>query len=426
MLAGCGTLKDPPAASRAGDIELPMAVPATFTTGAIWETTHAAQATVAVTALGIVTLAETSKPDTYSPVLIAPDTGKPRWTGEGVRASKDEIPTLAWVEEGDRPWVVLTVADRTANTTTVYAFDGLASHEDSPPTSTKVFTGATPEALPSVAISDTGIMVSRSTEGGYLQYHPDSGAITALGTAPTRGGVAGTPLLVSDDGWLVTYDGIGFGYATTAGGWESDKNIPTGANAGGERVLQVGSGYVVSLWGGTDEGTRVLALQDLQSGNVTATIPVDEQDEHTLLDEQIASDAAPHHLVSDSEWVTWGAFAFNNAQESGETISIAGGNPVSIIQGMVYVEGAERPLTGPDSTPEPTPTPTATPGAEPSPLPTASATPERIKGFSGYVALDLASGTPMPTAFESAPLGISSYGQGIFANEDAIYAVPLR
>lgn len=415
-LTGCTSVTEA-TASRAGDIKLPMTVPATFTDGAIWKADRASKAPVIVTPLGILTLTATDKADTYSPVLLAPDTGKERWTGKGVKAS-DALPSLAWVESDNRSWAILTVRDKTANTTTVYSYDALASHPGMPPTSTATFTGATAETPPSVVVSATDIMVAHSTAGGYLQYHPATGTTTVLSTAPTRGGEPGTPVLVYDGGWLVSYKDIGFGYATTAGGWESDNHVPTGAVPGGERMLQTGAGYVVTLWTGTAKDTQVLALQDIQDGSVVATMTVADSATAGLLHEQIANTAKPRHLVADGTWVTWGGFAFDLGKHAGKTISIANGVPVAIIQGMVYAWGADRPLTGPDSTP--TPEPSATP------TPTVSATPTPIKGFSGNVAVDLSSGTPMPTPFTACPQGVSSYGQGIFAYGDAIYAVPLR
>lgn len=401
-----------------------MTVPASFTTGAIWESDRAEEAPVLVTRLGIATLIDAKKADQYVPVLIAPDSGKPRWTGESVSATEGELPTLNWVEDGEQAWVVLSVADKDANTVTVYAYNALASHEESPPTSRTVFAGSTPDSLPAVTFTSTGIMVSGSTVGSYLRYHPTSGATTLFGVAPVRGEQPGTPILTSDGGWLVSYSGIGFGYATTAGGWESDSHAPNGAVAGGERVIQPGAGYIVSIWNGEEEGTQVLALQDLQDGAVVASLPIGENDddERALLEAQTATDAPQRNLVTGGDWVTWGGFAFNLDDESGKATKIADGSPISIIQEMVYVEDAVRPLTGPDSTPKPEPTPTPT--GEPSPV--ATETPKPIKGFSGNVALDLATGTPMPSSFESGPLGISSYGQGIFAYENTIYAVPIR
>ena len=426
LMAGCTTAAPspsaPPATSTASPSSspalLPLIPPATFAKTATWETVRAKGAPVLVTRMGVLTLTPGDDDGTYRPVLLSATTGQPQWSGRPVEG-RDAIPSLHWVQEGDRYWAVMTVTDKDAKAVKMYVYDGLANDTNRPAIRSASFEGV--EKSPTVVVSDSGVLVSGSTVAAHLRYRPESGNVTKFGEAPTRTAtvdgkdieVGGVPTLAYGGGWLLTYPKAGFAYATTQGGWESTSVAPPGAESGGEEIVtRPRQGFMVALWPGERAATQVLAVHRVTDGEVVAHMVLDSNDQDKLTDQMEASFA----LVTDQEWLVWGGFVFDLRAGSGEIIDFGGGRATTIIDGLVYIRNADH-VPGDGETPEPSPSPTED-----------ASTRDDSAGrgqFSGFMMVDAGTAVVAPGRLEMVPIGVSGYGQGIFVDGDTIYSVPL-
>lgn len=443
VLAGCSSGTEEEDVQQDA-VEVPVTTPASFANSATWSAEVDADAPAIMTDIGILTLVPASGLNKYSPALIHPTTGEPRWTGRPIDGS-NELPEIGWVQQGDRHWAVLVATLEGDNATVVYAYDGDSNDEERPTASSARFDGE--ESPPRVRVSASGILVSGSDMADHLQYHPASGRVTEFGTAPIREGeiegesteVEGQPLQVYRGGWLLNYPDLGFGYASSDGGWESLDNVPPGADSeGGESILRTGSGYILALWPGQDEDddTQVLSVHRAQDGEVVARLDMDRRDQQAFDDQRERE--VTYDLLTDQDWLVWGEFAFNLHSGEGEHIDLGLGAPTAVIEGMVYVHDAQRPQQE-SATPQedPTPSPPLPPGAtetateeEGTPEGTEEAEPPSPDPvdptFNGFLAVDLASQSSQPGVHEITPVGVSPYGQGVFIHEDTIYSIPFR
>lgn len=472
VLAGCSSDSEE---EQPEGVEVPVTTPASFANTATWEFETDADAPVVVTDYGILTLVPASGINSYSPAMIHPSTGEPRWTGRPIDGS-DEPPEISWVQQGDRFWVILVVTLEDENASLVYSYDGNSNNEDNPTTSSVRFEGE--DGPPRVRASSSGVLVSNSDISDHLQYHPATGRVTEYGTAPTREGdvdgetteVEGEPVQNYGGGWLLDYPDLGFGYATRDGGWESSDNVPPDADSsGGESILRTGSGYIIALWPGLsedadsedaeeDEGPEVMAVHDAQDGDVIARMEMTSRDQ-SALEEQSDRDVT-YDVETNENWLVWGEFAFDLHSGEGEHIDLGLGEPISVIRDIVYVEDAERPQQSdmpppPDPTPLPYPAPEDSEGtveteepAEPTEEGSAEddletegtgsagpteegteGTEEPLEGgeeFNGFLAVDLGSQSTQPGIHEITPVDVSPYGQGIFVHDDTIYSIGFR
>ena len=401
--------------------------PLTVKDTATWSVEVLEGAPVRVTPLGVLTFsAEKSVPgEKYSPMLLSPDDGSVRWDGEPIES--EEMPALYWVEQGNAKWAVAKTAQ--GNSASLYSWDGLASHADTPIASSSSFDGK--KKPPSVAVTASGVLVTGAdkTSPDPLIYWPKSAALTRYKGDLKRDGKAGKPISAYGDGFLIEFPKGGFSLATDAGGWSSEDVAPGGANPKTGKIVAQGSGYLVAEWVTPDDEkdvSHILSVHSASTGQARAQYEVPEGVETTLADQ--TDDGAP--LVADgSRWLTWGQIGFNLRDGDGAVYNLSEGTPTAIIDGMLYAKGAYSPLAAPGET--------TTPESEAASAPPeesgeggeeATVDPDAPDGFAGVVGVDLRTSQPMAGLPSMYPIGRAPNGQVILRDDakHAVYAVSLR
>lgn len=404
--------------------------PLTVQNQATWAADVMEGAPVRVTALGVLTFSAEKSVDgeEYAPVLLSPVDGSARWTGEPVESAS--MPTLEWVKEGDDRWAVAKTVD--GNKASLYVWNGLAGSTDAEIVSSNSFEGK--ENPPRVSFSGTGILVTGAdkTAAEPLVFWPKDGGITRYKGGPEREGKAGTPIGVYGKGFLVTFSGGGFSFASPTGGWTSTSVAPEGANPQTGSILAQGGGYILSEWGrpsDQEDGTTILTVHSATSGRLFAQYDVPEDAAEALTAQKESSAAL---VVDGSRWLIWGEFGFNLNTGEGALYDLEEGVPTAVIDNMLYVRDAYSLIGQEEETASATPS--ESPEATESPEPTESATPtptidpEAPEGFSGVAGIDLVTSQPLSGLPSMYPIGRTSTGQVILRDDTkpAIYSVGLR
>lgn len=414
--------------ATSGTIQVEGTVPLTVQGQATWTSQIMHGAPVQVTSLGVLTFSaeESVEGESYAPVLLHPEDGSPRWTGEAIESTS--MPALEWVQEGDDRWAVAKTVE--GNTASLYVWNGLASHPDTGLTSSNSFEGK--KNPPSVSFSGTGVLVTGAdkTAAEPLVFWPKDASITRYKGGPKRGGEAGTPIGAYGKGFLVSFKGGGFSFASPTGGWSSTSVAPEGANPQTGTVLAQGSGYILSEWGrpsDQEDGTTILAVHSATSGHLFGQYDVPEDAADTLADQK---DSGAAMVTDGSQWLVWGQFGFNFSTGDGALYDLEQGVPTAIIDGLLYVRDA-RSLIGQDevtasASPEPSDGGSAEPSDGGSGEPTAD--PDAPQGFAGVTGLDLATSQPLSGLPSMYPIGRTSTGQVILRDDtkQAVYSVGLR
>lgn len=425
-LGACASKSNDDAPSNASHIE--GTVPLTVQDRATWKSQIMDGAPVQVTSLGVLTFSADKSVDgkRYAPVLLHPKDGSARWVGEAIESGS--MPTLEWVQEGERRWAVAKTVE--GNKVSLHAWNGLASRSESKVTSSKVFEGK--KNPPNVVFSGTGVLVTGAdkTAAEPLVFWPKDASITRYKGGPKRGGEAGAPIGVYGGGFLVSFKGGGFSFASPTGGWSSTSVVPEGANPQTGAVLKQGNGYIISEWersSGQKDGATILAVHSATSGHLFAQYDVPE-DEADILATQKESGAA---LVTDgSQWLAWGQFSFNFDTGEGSLCDLKQGVPTAIIDGLLYVRDARSLIGQDETTASASPQPSVGGSAEPSDGGSGESTidPGAPQGFAGVAGLDLATGQPLSGLPSMYPIGRTSTGQ-VILRDDAkrtIYSVGIR
>lgn len=417
--------------------------PLTVQREATWSAQVMDGAPVQVTSLGVLTFSaeESVEGEAYAPVLLSPEDGTARWTG--VPVESEAMPELEWVDQGEAKWAVAKVAS--GNTVSLYAWNGLASHAETPFSSSSSFEGE--DSAPHVAFSGSGVLVrgADKTAAEPLIFWPKDASLTRYTGGPERGGDVGIPVGVYGSGFLVTFSGGGFSLATATGGWSSESVPPEGANPQSGVVLAQGDGFIVSEWArpsDQDDGTTILAVHSASSGRLFAQYDVAEEDA-SILEAQKSDGAA---LVTEgSRWLAWGQFGFDLYGGDGGVYDLGQGTPTAIIDGMLYVRDAYSPVPQPEESPAPSdgggeapsssdgggePTATTEPsdGGGASDAGGATLDPEAPGGFMGITGIDMRTSQPLSGVPSMYPIGTTSTGQIILRDDtkQSIHSVGLR
>lgn len=411
-----------------GAVKVQGTVPLTMQSQARWESAILKDAPVTVTPLGVLTWsAEHSvEGEKYVPVLLSSDDATPRWTGEAVKA--DRIPKLSWVEDGDGKWAVAQVNQ--GKKTTLYSWNGLASHEDTPISGVRAFSGK--DRAPTVRFSGSGALVTGANVPSEkpMIFWPKDGSTTTYDGGPKRDGATGSPVGVYDGGFLVEFPKGGFSYASASGGWSSADSTPKDANPRSGKIVAQGAGYVVSEWERPSDKkktqkTPILAVHSATTGHLFAQFDVPTSATGALRAQKNAGAA----VVSDASrrWLVWGQFGFDLNGEEGHFHDLKGGEPTAVVDDMLYVKDADS-LIEPPASGSPSPSSTASaasPSSSASPSASAGLIPD---GFSGVTGVDLATGQPLPGLPSVYPVGKTETGQYVLRDDakPSIYAVGLR
>jgi hypothetical protein len=399
-------------------------VPLTVQKQATWKSQIMEGAPVQVTSLGVLTFSADKSVDgeSYVPVLLHPEDGSARWTGKEIKSTS--MPTLEWVQENDDRWAVAKTVE--GNKASLYVWNGLASHANSSLVSSNSFEGK--KKPPNVFFSGSGVLVTGAdkTAAEPLVFWPKDASVTRYKGGPKRDGKAGTPIGAYGKGFLVSFKGGGFSFASPTGGWASTSVAPEDSNPQTGTVLVQGDGYIVSEWSrpsDQEDGTTILAVHSATSGHLFAQYDVPKEAAETL-EAQKESGAAL--VTDDARWLAWGQFGFNLSTGEGALYDLEQGVPTAIIDGLLYVRNAYSLI-------EPKDEETASASPEPSesaesasPEPTVD--PDAPKGFTGVTGIDLTTSQPLSGLPSVYPIGRTSTGQVILRDDtkQAIYSVGLR
>lgn len=401
--------------------------PLTVQKSATWSSAIMEGAPVQITPLGILTFSaeKSAAGESYAPVLLSSTDGSPRWTGEPI--TSESMPTLDWVQQGEAKWAVAKTVS--GNKASIYSWNGLAGHADTPITASSSFEGKSKP--PTVAISPSGVLITGAdkTAAEPLVFWPKDASLTRYTGGPERDKQAGTPIAAYGSGFLVTFPNGGFSLATSTGGWTSSSFAPEGTNPESGTILAQKDGYLISEWGrpsDQDDGTTVLAVHSASSGHLFAQYEV-PAGEKALLEAQKANGAA---LVTDSSrWLVWGQIGFNLNTGDASIYNLEQGSPTAVVDDMLYVRGAYTLIPQPDTAAPSDGGGAASDGGGA----TASASPGAIDpeapdGFSGITGLDLVTSQPLSGLPSVYPIGVSDTGQVILRDDSkqAIYSVGLR
>lgn len=469
LLTGCSQLgaADTGSSGRPGE-DLPASVPATFGNTAQWTVDDVVPGSVRVTRFGV--LALLGQPQQRSVVLLDPATGDPIWVSRTFETTS--TPRMELINQGGHPWVVVwhVIAPDTVRIVSYDVFG--PSKGGKPHTHLEDLVGET--SVPKIAATSGGVLISGVKDQPPYLFWPADGRRTAYGTGPVLNGVPGVPAAAYNSGFLVTFSPSGFSYASSTGGWPSNTATPPGAVINSGRILKIKSGLMLAAWERTVGGTMI-AVHSITSGDVLAQQDVVEQQPIEGLKSSFA--VAPDRSWAAWGGYIFNLRVDDPAEERQSSWhDLHGGEPVSIHDGVVYLRGVQQPFVpptqpekpapcnspdAPESAPEsstspsgsssssgsPSPssqpcesaggsaggTPDARDSAPPTTSPTPSAdtsgTPETTpqpdreptpgvpEHFSGYAALDAATGVLVDQHQQSAPIGISTAGSGIFTTE---------
>lgn len=407
-------------------VQVEGTVPLTVQKDATWTAKVMEGAPVQVTHLGVLTFSaeDSTEGESYAPVLLSPEDGSARWTGAPITSTS--MPALEWVEEGSNRWAVAKTVE--GNKASLYVWNGLASHANSELVSSNSFEGK--KKPPQVSFSGTGVLVTGAdkTAAEPLVFWPKDASVTRYKGGPERGGKPGTPIGVYGKGFLVSFAGGGFSFASPSGGWTSTSIAPEGANPQTGSVLMQGEGYILTEWGrpsDQEDGTTILTVHSATSGRLYAQYDVPEEAAEALKAQKESGAAL---VVDGSKWLIWGEFGFNLSTGDGVLYDLANGIPTAVIDNLLYVRGAYSLIGGESAESEESATPTASPEPTAEATPTPTIDPEAPEGFTGITGIDLVTNQPLSGLPSMYPIGRSSTGQVILRDDtkQAIYSVGLR
>lgn len=378
-LAGCGTSgDDAPVRDREGSVDVSVALPQTFVTKADWKMERAENAPVVLNDYGVVTFAPGAQEGTYSPMMLNPKTGEVAWQGRPV-PSPQGVPQLAWVEEGDHPWVVMTVTE--GKKARAYTYDPMRAGDRVQAMVSIEFEGK--KSAPQVITSERGVLVLGAREHPIMQYHPHTRQTTHYGVGPKRDGRDGRPMQVYDDGYLLTFPKGGFAFASPSGGWDSARTAPEGVDRAKGQVIAAANGYVLAAWPKAKEGDKDMTLwvHDVRTG-----APLVQFDASNPFITKQVKKKVPFTVDAMSGVATWGEAVFDLKKRTAEEVELNDGVPTAVRVGVVYAQGATGPL----------------PGTSPDP-------------FKGAVAFDSHTNKPVDGPMDVVPVGFTAEGKGVFA-----------
>lgn len=413
--------------SASKSVQIEGTVPLTVQEKATWAAKILEGAPVHVTSLGVLTFSadDSVAGKAYVPVLISPEDGSARWTGEPVQS--ETMPSLNWVNEGGNKWAVAKTVS--GNTASLYVWNGLASHADSNVVSENSFEGK--KKPPNITFSGSGVLVTGAdkTAAEPMIFWPKTASTTRYKKGPERDGEAGTPIGAYGNGFLVTFPNGGFSFASDAGGWASSSVSPEETNPQSGTVLAQGGGYIVSEWAKPSDqkdGTTILAVHSATSGRLFAQHDVTKEEAKALSAQKKSGGAV---VAGGSSWLVWGQIGFNLDSGEGTFYDLEQAVPTAIIDNMLYVRDAYTLIAEPGSEPsEGGETASASPESSTEPSAEETIAPDAPKGFSGVTGIDLVTSQPLSGLPSMYPVGRTSTGQVILRDDtkQAIYSVGLR
>lgn len=400
-VAGCSTSDgDDPAASQSSSARtMPAATPATYEKVWDWKVSVAGGSRPVVTDYGVFTIdkgSASSKGSRWRVSLTNPETGKRVWRSAAINGGSGERPKMALVRQGGQEWLVLwsTVADKQTQLVTV---DPRGSGGSSKAlTHVEVVAGT--KAAPEVQATSGGVLVTGDTAAKKpYMYWPETGAKTTYDSGPSRGKDKGVPEYVYSNGWIVSFPGGGFAYATEQGGWDSATAEPPGADRQSGEVVAVTGGVLFSVWQGAKSGApQRLVAQDVRSGRVLASVAEDPKAPF--------DDIAAAPVVSpDRRWAAMGGYTLNLHSGEGSSRDVKGAHPTFIQRDAIYYRGGA-----------------ADPGqkapAAPAPKP---ATKGSVPPAGAVFALDAETGTTVTARVKGVLVGVDSADHGLFIFPDS-------
>ncbi len=391
LVAGCTTAPAAEAPAPATRIAV-SGMPSTFTTVADWSVEVRRGSTVSAADAGILVLQPVGAGGFVVSVLD-PETGVPRWVSVPIPIT-DGVPRAGFTADDGRQWVVL---ESTAGATTVLrVFDAFAVGRNVRPVHDRTFEGAE-EQPPVVAVTDRGVLVTRVKGGGPFVYRPASGVAQVFGTPGQE------PIRSYGTDVLVTLAG-GFGLIAEKIGWLSKDRVPPGvAGPATATVMAVDGSFVVATWIGRDQ-RATLALHELLTGRVRATIGL-------VTTDPAVRQPQPFVVARDGAWAVYGSHAVN--LRTGTTTMLRGGPYIfaQIQDGVAY--GVLEPV-----------------GTARSATPSRSAS-SPVMGQPAVV--DLLTGAVLdPRTPSTVPSDFDGLGHGLLvvraagSRDDTLYAVPLK
>lgn len=388
VLAGCAGTGDP----NSEQIELSGSAPATYEDTASWEVPVEADLPIKHAENVILAFSDEGE-NRYSPVVYSDTSGQLLWQGRAITSASK--PTLDWVEEDGRAWVVVTTMDSDAKESQIYVWDADTSQKEASATTSATFTGK--DTAPRIIVSGAGVLVRGAEDMDAAQYHLDSGSLTELTESPERDDEPGTPMAVSNDGFLFQFPDGGFSFGTDNGGWRSSDAVPEGAAADGGRILDVGEGFIVSQWAGADEDSDpVIAVHSMQTGQLLSQVAVDPtvaEELEPARGEDLTDDLS---IITDYRHLAYGTLLFDLSSGQGEVLDLNDGEVTATLGTVLYVTDMSEPLPGQTS-----------------------------EGFTGSGMIDMTTGESMVGAGELSPMGQTSQGEGLFLSDDGttLYSV---
>lgn len=435
-LSSCTLFSDSEDEQPVPTVNVPVELPVTFADQARWTVELGTDTRPAVAPEGIaVILPGRTSSSLYRVALVAPEDGSIRWVSDDFEnPTPNVVPKVAATTVGGQSWIVVTT-QVSANEMQVDSYSPEGTGDRRTPTTTATITGDDDETVPSVSVSEAGVVVSPASDTAMV-FNPGTGKATAY-DGP------GNLSSAWSEGYVITdpSDSSGFGY--TVGGeasWQSATSRPSNTDREDKgTLLATGPGILLAEWLGAD-GNPVLAVHETRTGNVLAV--------QSDLDPEAVEESRNSALVQsdDGKWASWGQYLFGLKGGPSSEVDLHGGTVRAIYRDVLYVEDATEPLTASaqveraaqSSEPAPsdggadaTPQPSDSGGAEPTTAATDDASggaEEPVETFDGMI--DAATGDPLTNAEPGAvPLFVSNASQGVFVlstdGKTRLYSTPL-
>lgn len=334
-LSGCSLLATEEKQESGPTVDISAELPATFSQQGRWDMQLATDTRPVEMPEGIAVLIPgRTDSSLYRVAVVSPDDGSFRWVSDDFEnPTPEEVPRLYATTVDGEPWVVVKTLD-SANEMRLDMYSPAGTGDRRTPDSSKTFTGTGTKSLPWVGVGAEGIRVAKSKDSDGV-FDPETGT-----TAPYEG--PGDLSSVWAEGMVVTGLGesSGFGYAVDEeSAWKSGSSRPAGtARDSSGKLLDAGPGILLAQWT-SEDGGPMLAVHETRTGKVLAV----QKD----VPDQALEDSADSSLVqsADGKWAVYGQFLFGLKGGPSSVVDLHGGDVRAIYQDVLYIEGADDPLT---------------------------------------------------------------------------------
>lgn len=490
-LTGCSLFGGDGDEAAAPSVDVPSALPVTFAEDARWSMELGTDTSPVALDEGIaVLLPGRESSSLYRVAVVSPKNGETRWvSGDFENPTPGVVPQVHATTVDNEPWVIVQMkASDNELQLDSYSPEGTGDRRTPDSTTTVAGSGAT--VTPSVRVRAEGVVVSGTQNPGLADWEdeverlndeydsamdeyesdledyeeaeeeaeeededfdedppdepdepslPDRPAGVAQVFDPAAGELSeyegpGDLSTAWDEGFVVEdpADGSGFGYVVDDEvSWQSSTTRPaaTDRDDSGE-LLSSGAGLLLAEWSDGD-GDPVLSVHEVRSGDVLAVLTdvdpdVLEESRGSLLDQS-----------DDGEWAWWGEYVFGLKDNPSSRVDLQGGSISAVYQDMLYVEGADEPLTASAEAERVAAAERASEegSEEPSADPSEEASEEAAEGGSGsdetfLGMVDAVTGEPVTNAeTDVVPEFVSNASQGVFVlssdGTTRLYSSPL-